>query len=176
MTVPADFGPDAYVVRTGLWRWRRASHGRVVFAVHGAGVYFAADAFGPAQTVPWSRICAIELFTETTSTPRNQFRHRCIGVRARGTTQPSRGGPAARPIPESSARLLRDAGRADLIPGADGTIRWAYRRMTGWRVSRESLTSAVTRHAPHIPVIDGPPWPPALTWSEALTARKRRPR
>ncbi|MTE16333.1 hypothetical protein [Nocardia aurantiaca] len=176
MATSETFGADAYVVRAGLWPFRHGLRGEIMFAVHSAGIYFGAAAASPAQTVPWSRICAVELFTETTSSPRSQSTYRCIGVRARGTTQPSHGGPAARPIPESSARILRGAGRPDLIPGADGTIRWAYRRMSGWRVSRARLSAAVARHAPQVPVIDGPSWPPALTWSEALAARKSRRR
>ncbi len=79
-------------------------------------------------------------------------------------------------MPVSSVRYLQDARRPDLIPGADGTIRWAYRRMQGWRASRARVVTAVRLHAPQIPVIGSPNWPPELSPVEALSAAKARRR
>lgn len=155
--------------------WRR----EVVLAVSGEGVYFGAGpgAEGMSESVRWAKICAVELFTERRQHGHGQSAHRCVGVRARGMVQTRRsGGPAAAPLPQVSEQYLRSAGRADLIPGADGTIRWAYRRMDGWTVSRRNLVAAVQRHAPHVPVINGPDWPAALAWGEALAARRTRRR
>jgi hypothetical protein len=81
-------------------------------------------------------------------------------------------GRAAQPLPERAAEAILRAGRPDLIPGYDGTIRYAYRRMSGWRVSRARLAQAVQRYAPQVPVIKGPGYPPALTWSDAFRLRR----
>jgi hypothetical protein len=86
---------------------------------------------------------------------------------------PAGNGPAAQPLPERAAEAVLRAGRPDLIPGYDGTIRYAYRRMTGWRVNRARLAGAVRRYAPRVPVIDGPGYPPALRWGDALAGRRR---
>jgi hypothetical protein len=59
--------------------------------------------------------------------------------------------------------ILR-AGGPSLIPGSDGTIRYANRRMTGWRVNRPRLAQAVQRYAAGAPLIDRPRYPPALNW------------
>jgi len=149
----------------------------VAFAVSSNGVYFgpAPGEGGPAELVRWAEICAVELFTERRRNPRGELARRCVGVRGLGAVQTRHtGGPAAAPLPEATERYLRNAGRADLIPGADGTIRRGYRRMDGWTVSRPRLIAAVQRHAPHVPVINGPDWPTTLTWSEASAARKHR--
>ena len=144
---------------------------KVVFAVDGQGVFFGD---GPAaERVPWSVICAVELFSERTQAARS--RYRCVGVRSLGTRQVPRprSGPAAQPFPERGARTILRAGRPDLIPGYDGTIRYAYRRMTGWRVNRAQLSRAVHRYAAQVPVIDGPRYPPALSWGDARTRGRR---
>ena len=79
-------------------------------------------------------------------------------------------------FPRASARYFDDAGRRDLLPGADGTIRWACRRMTGWRVDRNRLEDALRRYAPDVTIIDGPDWPPALSVSDAMAAGRARRR
>jgi hypothetical protein len=146
---------------------------QVVFAIHQGGVYFGSSA---EDNVRWSQICAVEFFTETTTTSRSQNRYRCIGVRSLGNQQLNRpgNGPAARPIPGRSVQYLIDAGRPDLIPGADGTIRYAYRSMTGWRVDQAQVAAAVARNAPGLPVINGQNWPPAISRAEAFAARQTR--
>ena len=81
---------------------------------------------------------------------------------------------AAQPWPERSIQYMIDAGRPDLIPGADGSIRYAYRQMTGWRVDRALVVAAVARYAPGLPVVNGPDYPPAVTRAEAFAARRNR--
>jgi hypothetical protein len=139
-----------------------AARRNVVFVVDGQGVWFG-DGL-THQRVPWSMICAVELFSERTQSARSAMVYRCVGVRTPGTRQTSRpgNGPAAQPFPERGVDAILRAGRPDLIPGHDGTIRYAYRRMTGWRVNRMRLTHAVRRYAAQVPVIDGPGYPPAL--------------
>ena len=146
----------------------------VAFAVHPGGVYFGSAAV--KDNVPWSQICAVEFFTETYSTSRSQNRYRCVGVRSPGTRQIARpgNGKAAQPWPERSIQYMIDAGRPDLIPGADGSIRYAYRQMTGWRVDRALVVAAVARYAPGLPVVNGPDYPPAVTRAEAFAARRNR--
>ena len=146
----------------------------VAFAVHQGGVYFGSEAV--KDNVPWSQICAVEFFTDTSTTSRSQNKYRCIGVRSLGTQQTSRpgNGRAARPLPERSVQYLIDAGRPDLIPGADGSIRYAYRQMTGWRVDRAQVAAAVARYAPGLPMVNGPNYPPPLTGADAFVARRTR--
>jgi hypothetical protein len=149
---------------------------RVIFAVRDDGIFFGSGA--EPQVVPWSQICAVELFRERVPRGQSRSSYRCVGVRAPGTSQvPQAGsGTAAQPLAEGSAARLLESGRPDLIPGADGTIRLAYRRMTGWRVSRARLARAVRQHAPAVPVIDGPDWPPGLSWGDAHRAYPRSER
>jgi hypothetical protein len=160
-----------FLAETGRRAWLAVQR-KVVFAVDGQGVFFG-DGL-TQQRVPWSAICAIELFSEHTHGGRSQTVYRCVGVRSPGTRQISRpgNGPAAQPLPELGAEAILRAGRPDLIPGYDGTIRYAYRRMTGWRVNRMRLTHAVRRYAAGVPVIDGPRYPPALTWSDGLRLKR----
>jgi len=152
----------AFLAEVGRRAWLAARR-EVLFAVDGHGVLFGD---GPVQQrVPWSVICAVELFTERAQGGRAQMVYRCVGVRSAGTRQVPRpgNGPAAQPLPGRGAEAILRSGRPDLIPGYDGTIRYAYRRMSGWRVSRARLAHAVQRYAPQVPVIDGPGYPPALT-------------
>jgi hypothetical protein len=146
------------------------------FAVGPDGVYLGAAGDQDPVTIPWSQVSAVELFRERVRAGRSGSSYRCVGVRTPGTRQVRRagGGPAAQPLPEPSEAYLLKAGRPDLIPGADGTVRLAYRRMSGWRVSRGGLTEAVHRFAPGVPVLDSPGWPPALSWADAHRAYPRR--
>ena len=167
-------GPGAgYAVRQ---RWRRMVGQReVVFAVHAGGVYFGSGR--PPETVPWDLIRAVELFRETeTHLGYSETVFQCIGVRATGTRQVRRpgSGPAAEPQTLQAVQYYVDARRPDLIDGADGTIRYAYRRMAGWRVSRADLAAAVWRFAPDVAVIDGPDYPPTVRMSDATAARRQR--
>lgn len=77
-------------------------------------------------------------------------------------------------LPPAAAQMIMDAGRPDLIPGHDGTVRLACRRMSGWRVSPERLAEAVRRHAPAVPVIAGADYPSAITYGQARQARRAR--
>jgi len=168
-------GPGAgeYVVRQ---RWRRLVGRReVVFAVHAGGVYFGSGR--RPETVPWDVIRAVELFHETEShLGASASVHRCIGVRATGTQQVRRpgSGPAAAPQTPAAVRYYIDAGRPDLVDGADGTIRYAYRRMAGWRVSRADLAAAVWGFAPDVAVIDGPDYPPPVRMADATAGWRQR--
>jgi hypothetical protein len=152
---------------------RQALARQVVFAVRGDGVFLGPDQ--DDEAVPWSQICAVELFRERVPRGQSRSSYRCVGLRTPGTSQVPRAGSgtAAQPLPEPSAADLLRSGRPDLIPGADGTIRLAYRRMSGWRVSRARLTAAVREYAPAVPVIDSPDWPPALSWGDAHRAFPR---
>jgi hypothetical protein len=147
---------------------------RVAFAVHQGGVYFGSDRV--KDNVPWSQICAIEFFTEIVTGSRASNKYRCIGVRSLGTTQLARpgNGRAAQPFAQRSVQYLLDGGRPDLIPGADGTIRYAYRQMTGWRADQAQVTAAVARYAPGLPVVNGPNYPPSFTRADAFAARRNR--
>jgi hypothetical protein len=100
-----------------LRRVRLALQRKVVFAVHSRGIYFG-DGPGP-QDVPWSRICAVELFKERIPQFKSQTVYHCIGVRSPGTRQVQRpgNGPAAQPVPDRSVAFILGAGRPDLIPG-----------------------------------------------------------
>jgi hypothetical protein len=155
---------------------RQALERKAVFAVGPDGVFFGTDGDQGPVTVPWTRICAIELFRERVRGGRSGSSYRCVGVRTPGTHQVGHAGsgPAAQPLPEPGTAYLLKAGRADLIPGADGTIRLVYRRMSGWRVRRAGLAEAVRRYAPGVPVVDSPAWPPALSWGDAHRAYPRR--
>jgi hypothetical protein len=157
-------------------RWRRLVGRReVVFAVHAGGVYFGSGR--PPETVPWDLIRAVELFREMEShLGYSETVFQCIGVRATGTRQVRRpgSGPAATPQTPQAVQYYVDAGRPDLIDGADGTIRYAYRRMAGWRVSRADLAAEVWRFAPDVAVIDGPDYPPTVRMSDATAARRQR--
>jgi len=75
-------------------------------------------------------------------------------------------------MPEEARQYYLQAGRPDLIPGADGTIRFAYRRMSGWRVNPAQLAAAVSRFAPDVPVISGMNYPPPMSTAEALAVRR----
>jgi hypothetical protein len=165
-------GAGGYVVRQ---RWRRLVGRReIVFAVHAGGVYFGS---GQPETVPWDLIRAVELFRETeTHLGASASVYQCIGVRATGTRQDRRpgSGPAAAPQTPAAVRYYLDAGRPDLVDGADGTIRYAYRRMTGWRVSRADLAAAVWRFAPDVAVTDGPDYPPPVRLADTTAARRQR--
>jgi hypothetical protein len=149
---------------------------KAVFAVGPAGIFLGADGGQGPVTVPWGQVSAVELFRERVRTGRSGSSHRCIGVRTAGARQVPRpgSGAAAQPLPERSEAYLLRAGRPDLIPGADGTVRLAYRRMSGWRVSRAGLSRAVRQYSPGVPVVDSPAWPPALSWAEAHRAYPRR--
>ena len=102
--------------------------------------------------------------------------YHCVGIRSLGTSRPDLpfGGRAAGRPGQRAVKYLTDAGRQDLIPGSDGTVRQAYRRLEGWRVDRRRLAEAVGRHAPGLPVIDGPDFPPAITRADAMAARRQR--
>jgi hypothetical protein len=155
-------------------RTRLAMQRKVVFAVYGRGIFFGGD--GSQETVPWSRICAVEFFKERVSQVKPQTVYHCVGVRSLGTAPVQRpgNGPAAQPVPELSIPWQLNLGRPDLIPGGDGTVRHAYRRMDGWRVNQAQVTKAVHRYAPAVPVIDGPDYPASLGWGEALQAKRAR--
>ncbi|HEY3905309.1 MAG TPA: hypothetical protein VGM14_15480 [Streptosporangiaceae bacterium] len=142
--------------------------------MHEGGVYFGSEAV--KENVPWSQICAVEFFTDTVTTSRSQTGYRCIGVRSLGTQQRARpgNGRAAQPVPQRSAQYLIDAGRPDLIPGADGTIRYAYRQMTGWRADQAQLAAAVARYAPGLPLVKGPDCPGTINRAEVFAARRAR--
>jgi hypothetical protein len=149
---------------------------QAVFAVGPDGIFFGPDGQEGPVNVGWSQVCAVELFRERVRAGRSGSTYRCVGVRTPGTRQVSRAssGAAAQPLPARSQEYLLRAGRPDLIPGADGTVRLAYRRMRGWRVSRAGLSQAVHRYAPGVPVVDSPAWPPALSWADAHRAYPRR--
>ncbi|MCU1368013.1 MAG: hypothetical protein JWN39_3652 [Ilumatobacteraceae bacterium] len=151
---------------------RHIASGAVLFAVHRGGIYFGSDPV--VDDVPWETIVAVELYDERSPRGRASSVHHCIGVRVAGTNPVQRDGntPGAEPLRRVSARYFEDAGRADLLPGADGTIRWTTRRMSGWRVDRRKLAEAVQRCSPGTPVITGPDWPQSLTPGEALIARR----
>ena len=161
------------VVARDALRLRRRE---VLFAVHRDGVFFGSDAV--LDDVPWHLVRAVELFVERVPSGRSQQVHHCIAVRTAGTRPVARAGnaPGAGRVPRASARYFDDAGRRDLLPGADGTIRWACRRMTGWRVDRNRLEDALRRYAPDVTIIDGPDWPPALSVSDAMAAGRARRR
>jgi hypothetical protein len=152
----------------------RAARREIQFAVHQGGVYFGSDRI--KDDVPWSRISAVEFFRESTPGTRTTTVHRCVGVRSPGTEQPRRpgNGAAAQPVPERSLAFMLDAGRPDLLPGYDATIRYAYRRMSGWRADPARVAEAVARYAPAISVIKGQDWPAAITRADAYTARRVR--
>jgi hypothetical protein len=164
----------AGVLVASLAELRKASRREIVFAVHQGGVYFGSEAI--KDDVPWSRICAVELFTEYVSGHKSGSWYKCVGVRSPGTSQISRpgNGPAIWGTTDRELRYFIDANRADLLPGADGTIRYAYRRMSGWRLDRNQLAAAVARFAPAVPVINGQNYPPHLSFGDAQTARRNR--
>jgi hypothetical protein len=69
----------------------------------------------------------------------------------------------------------RDAGKRDRRTRSGGTsgdetVRFAYRRMIGWRADRARLTEVVRCYAPSVPVREGTGWPPATS-----RAQPRRP-
>jgi hypothetical protein len=164
----------AILLGAGVFELGRVARRQVAFAAHQGGVYFGSASV--KDNVPWSQICAVEFFTELFSTTRSRRKHRCIGVRSLGSTQVARAGNgrAAQPWPLHSIRYMIDAGRPDLIPGADGTIRYAYRQMTGWRADRALVAAAVARYAPGLPVVNGMNFPPPLTRADAFAARRNR--
>jgi hypothetical protein len=152
----------------GAGELRKAARREIMFAVHAGGVYFGSD--NVKDNVPWNQVRAVELFTERQTGFKSNSKWRCVGVRSVGTRQYQRpgNGPAASALPQAAVNYYVDANRADVLPGADGTIRWAYRRMSGWRVSRPELAAAVARYAPAVPVIDGPDYPPRLDGTPIL--------
>jgi hypothetical protein len=158
----------------GVGELRKASRRDVMFAVYPVGVYFGSGSF--RDNVPWPKVCAIEFFTERVVANRSTSRYACVGARSPGTEQQARpgSGPAAQPMTQRAAQYYIDAGRPDLIPGADGTVRYTYRRMTGWRVDQAQLIAAVQRFAPTVAVIQGQDYPPPLGAAEVMTARRAR--
>jgi hypothetical protein len=156
----------------GVTELRKAARREVALAVDQAGIYFGSETL--KDRVPWRVICSVEFFTERVSGGRSTSTYRCVGVRSPGSTQHVRAGngPAAQPLPEKARQYYLRAGRPDLIPGADGTIRYAYRRMSGWRVNPAQLAAAVSRFAPGVPVISGMNYPPSVTPAEAVAARR----
>ncbi len=67
---------------------------------------------------------------------------------------------------------MRDAGKRDRRTrsggtGGDETVRFAYRRMIGWRADRARLTEVVRCYAPSVPVREGTNWPPAMNPAQA---------
>ena len=164
----------AGILFASLVELRKAGRREIVFAVHPGGVYFGSDVI--KDDVPWSRICAVELFTEYVSGFKSGSWYKCVGVRSPGTRQISRpgNGPAMWGATDRELRYFVDANRADLLPGADGTIRYAYRRMSGWRLDPQRLAVAVARYAPSVPVINGQNYPPRLSPGDAQTARRNR--
>ncbi len=165
---------DAGLLLTLATDLSRAARREIQFAVHQGGVYFGSDRV--KDDVPWSRISAVEFFRETTQGSKARTVYRCVGVRASGTRQLRRpgNGAAAQPVPERSLKYLISAGRPDLIPGYDGTIRYAYRRMRGWRADQARVAEAVARYALAMPVIRGQDWPGRITRADACTARRTR--
>jgi hypothetical protein len=164
----------AGVAGYGVTELRKAARREVAFAVDQAGIYFGSEAI--KDRVPWQVVCSVEFFTERVSSGRSTSTYRCVGVRSLGSAQHARAGngPAAQPLPEKARQYYLSAGRPDLIPGADGTIRYAYRRMSGWRVNPAQLAAAVNHFAPGVPVINGPSYPPPITGAEAMAARRAR--
>jgi len=153
----------------------RAIRRDVVFAVHPDGVYFGSGEV--KENVPWGRICAVEFFREIETHYRSSASiYQCVGVRAPGTRQLPRAGngPAARPQTKQEAQFYVDAGRPDLVVGADGTVRYAYRRMVGWRVNRAALAAAVRGYAPAVPVIAGHSYPPPVSVTQVRAVRRNR--
>lgn len=149
----------------------------VAFAIDERGVYF-----GPpksvvdrtTQLVEWRRILAVEVFDERLR--HGPSKYRCVAVRVpvRDIRARHEGtDPLATSFPPEIANLYLRAGRPDLLPGADGTGRLAYRRMQGWRTDIRTLRAAAAFFAPDVPVVRGGSWPPDLTWTEGLRARKR---
>jgi hypothetical protein len=166
---------EAVFVGELVRRLRRAIRRKIVFAVSSRGIFFGDG--GSQETVPWSRIAAVELFKErVTHSSKSQSTYHCIGVRSLGTKQVQRpgNGRAAQPMPDRAIGWMLNAGRPGLIPGGDGTVRHAYRRMDGWRVSRARLASAVHRYAPEVPLINGPDYPPSLSWQEGMRAKRAK--
>lgn len=163
------------IALAGFFSWRRARSGEVAFAVHSGGVYFGHGPLGSVN-VGWDRVIAIEYFAERRPGVKTTTTYRCVGVRGTGTKQPHRpgSGDAAQPLPASAEKYLLAAGRPDLIPGHDGTVRLAYRRMSGWRAAQGPVADALARFAPSVPIINSPAWPPELTRADALTARRAR--
>jgi len=153
-------------------RARLATQRKVVLAVHSRGIFFGDG--GSQETVPWSRICAVEFFRERVARVKSHTIYHCVGVRSLGTRQVQRpgNGHAAQPVPDRSILWPLNAGRPDLIPGGDGTVRHAYRRMDGWRVNQVRLTRAVHRYAPAVPVINGPDYTAPLSWGEVFQAKR----
>jgi hypothetical protein len=164
----------AGVLFASLVELRKATSRDVVFAVHAGGVYFGSDLI--KDDVPWSRICAVELFTEYVSNLKSGSWYKCVGVRSPGTRQISRpgNGPAMWGSTDREIQYYVDANRADLLPGADGTIRYAYRRMSGWRADPQRLAAAVGRFAPGVLVISGQNYPPPFSSGDVRTARRNR--
>lgn len=155
---------------------RRVQRRDVMFAVHRDGVFFGSDSV--VDDVSWNLVSSVEFFVERVPSGRSQQVHHCIAVRVPGSQPVARPGnaPGAGRVPRAAIRYFEDAGRRDLLPGADGTIRWACRRMTGWRVDRSRLEEALRHYAPGVTIIDGPNWPPELSVSDAMAAGRARRR
>jgi len=170
MTGPEPvFGPDAYVVRYSR-----------LGVLRGIGAFVGALAIA-GVLVAYHRSVSADIFRERVGTGKSGMRYDCVGVRSPGVRSPGVGrgatpgsGPATNSLTARSARYYIDAGRADLLPGADGTSRYAYRRMSGWRVDRDQLNAAVQCYAPTVPIIRGVDYPPTLTSAEGMRAYRVR--
>jgi len=157
---------------SAVFELRRVASRVVVFAVDQAGIYFGTK--GVQELVPWAEICSVELFVESRRTGRLGASYRCVGVRSPGSKQVSRAGNGrtADDLADWAQQYYLDISRPELIPGADGTIRYAYRRMTSWLVNRHKLVAAVYRFAPAVPVINGLNYPPPFLADAAKRARR----
>lgn len=174
-----DFGIGFFLI-LALWlagyavvELRRAVSRAVVFAVDQAGISFGTN--GVQELVPWEQISSVELFVESARRYAIAGRlYRCVGVRSPGSQQVSRAGngPAGADLPDWARQYYLDTRRPDLIPGVDGTIRYAYRRITGWQINRKQLAAAVCRFAPAVPVINGLNYPPPFMADAARRARR----
>jgi hypothetical protein len=146
----------------------RAARREVLFAVHSHGVYFGSGLV--KEDVPWDRICAVELFTEPGPRRRSRRAYRCVGVRVRRTAAsaggsgpgaPDTAGMRASGMTASGMRAngMRCGGRSKHSGTSGETVRFAYRRMIGWRADRARLTEVVRCYAPSVPVGEGTDWP-----------------
>jgi hypothetical protein len=145
----------------------RAARREVLFAVRSDGVSFGS---GQArEDVPWDRVCAVELFSESGAGRGRRGVYRCVGVRVRGAAASSGGSGAGRMRAGGSGAGRKQvaglrAGRTN--PGGmngDETVRFAYRRMIGWRADRARLTKVVRCYAPFVPVREGTDGPATLS-------------
>ena len=128
----------------------------------------------------------MELFTEPGPGRRGRVAYRCVGVRVRdavaggmrdgglqdfGMRDAGMRGVGMRGVGMRDGGM-RDAGKRDRRTrsggtGGDETVRFAYRRMIGWRADRARLTEVVRCYAPSVPVREGTDWPPAMNPAQA---------